>query len=378
MELPVSPKSPKRQVTLGPDAPIREWEVERATLVMENKEFREKAERLEKKVEDDLVTYEKNRSSLLKEVKLKEALLEKKLKDVEEQLTSQILELQHQLNKEGSSHQEAIQNLKQQHDTMLDAEDKKHQRRIASLQDRLKAKDTEYTELLGKQEEENKNEEDEGDNRVIQSLKLELEEERMKRKAEQEKWGKECDQHSELHNNQTSDANIVNQLETLQSAYQQAQTDLASAQAELQVMTQREQVHLERIRALEHDATSARAQAEQHQKRLAHAVSGHDTYIREITEKFNTEAQHAQMSTQAQVQNLVSEHNELIRELREQQETEREVWMIEKKDSLDHALRQSHLAKEEALRVQNREWKGIHVKGRLRDTVSLGTQNGGA
>jgi hypothetical protein len=32
MELPVSPKSPKRQVTLGPDAPIREWEVERATV----------------------------------------------------------------------------------------------------------------------------------------------------------------------------------------------------------------------------------------------------------------------------------------------------------------------------------------------------------
>jgi hypothetical protein len=86
MELPVSPKSPKRQVTLGPDAPIREWEVERATvnkkiiihsfihyylifyikLVIENKEYKEKAERLEKKVNNDLVTYENNRSSVSK------------------------------------------------------------------------------------------------------------------------------------------------------------------------------------------------------------------------------------------------------------------------------------------------------------------------
>jgi hypothetical protein len=31
--------------------------------------------------------------------------------------------------------------------------------------------------------------------------------------------------------------------------------------------------------------------------------------------------------------------------------------MIEKKDALDHAARQAHIDKEEALRVQNREWK---------------------
>jgi hypothetical protein len=115
------------------------------------------------------------------------------------------LELQHQLNNEGTSHQEAIQTLKQHHDSILDAEDKKHQRRIVSLQDRLKAKDTEYTELLGKQEE-NKIEENQEDERdqLIQSLKLELEQEKDMRKAEQEKWQKESEHHIELHNNEVS------------------------------------------------------------------------------------------------------------------------------------------------------------------------------
>jgi hypothetical protein len=122
-------------------------------------------------------------------------------------------------------------------------------------------------------------------------------------------------------------------------------------------VVEREQKHLERIQALESNLSSAKTEADGHQKRMAHVISGHDTYLREITEKFNTEAQHAQMSTQAQMQNLQSEHNEMMRELREQQETEREVWMIEKKDALDHAARQAHLDKEEALRVQNREWK---------------------
>lgn len=32
MELSTSPKTPKRQETLGPMTPIQEWEVERATV----------------------------------------------------------------------------------------------------------------------------------------------------------------------------------------------------------------------------------------------------------------------------------------------------------------------------------------------------------
>lgn len=78
-----APKPPKRQETLGPASPIQDWEVERATvsnyhgrrvavteismihqILADRKESREKAERLEKKLELDRQTYEKNTASV--------------------------------------------------------------------------------------------------------------------------------------------------------------------------------------------------------------------------------------------------------------------------------------------------------------------------
>lgn len=39
MELSTSPRTPKRQETLGPMSPIQDWEVERATVIIYHANF---------------------------------------------------------------------------------------------------------------------------------------------------------------------------------------------------------------------------------------------------------------------------------------------------------------------------------------------------
>lgn len=99
------------------------------------------------------------------------------------------------------------------------------------------------------------------------------------------------------------------------------------------------------------------AAAQQQKKRIDQVVSSQDAHIKELTEKFMSEAQRAEMTNQAQFQNLQSEHTELMRELREQHETEKEVWQIEQTALIDEIRRDLNFEKEEALRELGREWK---------------------
>lgn len=135
---------------------------------------------------------------LLREVKLKETYLEKKLKDVEESLMSQvrteikqhlfqrelmcincvqILALQQRVVDQQSDYQEQIKSLKAEHEQALETEGKKYQRRLLSLQERLNAKDKEYAELL------EKTNTDEEKDKLIESLRLKIAD--MERAAEQ-------------------------------------------------------------------------------------------------------------------------------------------------------------------------------------------------
>ncbi|KAL0083301.1 hypothetical protein F4703DRAFT_1103239 [Phycomyces blakesleeanus] len=80
----------KRSMTLGPSEPVHDWEVERATVLIECREYRERMEVLERKVEQDQIIYEKNTASLIREVKMKETLLERRLEDTENRLLVQV------------------------------------------------------------------------------------------------------------------------------------------------------------------------------------------------------------------------------------------------------------------------------------------------
>lgn len=140
------------------------------------------------------------------------------------------------------------------------------------------------------------------------------------------------------------------QLETL---YKSLQQKFETTELALNDCKQENQDHLRQIDELK---TSLSA-AQQQKKRIDQVVSSQDAHIKELTEKFMSEAQRTEMTNQAQFQNLQSEHTELMRELREQHETEKEVWQIEQTALIDEIRRELTFEKEEALRELGREWK---------------------
>lgn len=78
------------------------------------------------------------------------------------------------MDDEKTLRQEEIQTIRNQHELALESEDKKYQRRLASLQERLNAKDKEYAELFEREEENNDPEKDQEKDKLIESLNLEL------------------------------------------------------------------------------------------------------------------------------------------------------------------------------------------------------------
>lgn len=75
---------------------------------------------------------------------------------------------------EESSRKEEIQDIRHQHEIALESEDKKYQRRLAGLQERLNAKDAEYAILF----ENNDPEKEDEKVKLIESLNRELAKER--------------------------------------------------------------------------------------------------------------------------------------------------------------------------------------------------------
>lgn len=85
------------------------------------------------------------------------------------------MELQRRLDEEKISRQQEIQIIRHQHEQALEQEDKKYQRRLMALQERLNAKDTEYAELLKKEKSGTETtDNDEEKDKLVESLKLEL------------------------------------------------------------------------------------------------------------------------------------------------------------------------------------------------------------
>lgn len=56
----------------------------------------------------------------------------------------------------------------------MESEDKKYQRRLTALQERLNAKDEEYAKLFEKEKEKNDPEKDDEKDKLIESLNIEL------------------------------------------------------------------------------------------------------------------------------------------------------------------------------------------------------------
>ncbi|KAI8970165.1 hypothetical protein BDF20DRAFT_803141, partial [Mycotypha africana] len=335
MERSASRKGPQRQETLGPSAPIWDWEVERATLRTECREYREKAEQLEEDLKKERQIYEKNTTSLLHEVKLKESVMEKKLKDLEEQFTAQLLELQKRLDEERLSRQEILQNIHAQHETALQSEEKKYQRRLASLRERLDAKDREYAEILRSQE---------ANMSVPQTIE-----------ASDEQIGADEDikRNESLLNEQDKSALKEGNLQVSVkyiSGIHSINTKQFTLFTELEDHRKKQKEYSNRINELEKELKVAQDDSQKYKKRLDQALKTHNEEISELTEKFMSETHRTEMTFQARMQNFQTEQADIIRDLKDQYDTQQEVMQIEHAAILDEVRRNLDFEKAEAIR----------------------------
>ncbi|KAI9259587.1 hypothetical protein BDA99DRAFT_513615 [Phascolomyces articulosus] len=133
--------------TLYPMAGIQEWELERAMALSQLQQHRERANNLEQKIEEDKRLYDKHRMSLINEIKLKEVLNEKRIQNMEKHYLEHIQILHKQLDQERQERKIEAKDIHQRYESMIQNEQKKHERRICSFQQRLSAKDYEYAKL---------------------------------------------------------------------------------------------------------------------------------------------------------------------------------------------------------------------------------------
>ncbi|KAF7722822.1 hypothetical protein EC973_002667 [Apophysomyces ossiformis] len=294
-------------------ASVQEWELERAVVMRQLREFRERTMSLETKIEDDRKAYEKDRTSLLRHLKTKETLLESRVQDVEKQYSEQIQELQKHLKAEQQEHKEDVQYWRQHYDNALQMDRQSYHRRRPSFNGRLLTRNSEsehaqaqYTSKSAPTSPRLYPE--------VQSLKQELEKARM-----------EC-AHLKIKCQQfrSSEGNSVSQR----------QIEILTAQ----------------VNALELQQQELK---EKHRNKIKQLHESFEGDLNRLKGLFTSENQEVSLHNEARIQNLVMEYQQTLREMKEQYESEKEVLRIEHQASVDQ-LRQEH---EEAKYGIERMWE---------------------
>ncbi|KAI9494891.1 hypothetical protein BDB00DRAFT_761015 [Zychaea mexicana] len=262
----------QRTMTLGPSAPIHDWEVEKVTLLNDLEEYRDRAESLERKIQADRATYERNTASLLREVKMKESLLEKRAQDIERQLMGQIQDMQRQNENQRTEHEDEIQELRARHDHALATEQKKHERRLASMQERIEN----VSEQRGYRDQ-------------IETLRSELTRERSQRAQDKLEW-------------------------------QTRQQQMASQTASQRDLSEKHNVEMQRMREL--FMNECYQQSMQHEARIQNLRSEYEEALREARDQLETEQDVWAIERQAQVDQATrvaqQEKEEAIKKLSEE------------------------------------------------------------
>ncbi|KAG0167470.1 hypothetical protein DFQ30_006044 [Apophysomyces sp. BC1015] len=313
--LQASPKNvTERTVAMIPPSSIQEWEVERAVVLRQLREFRERAESLEQRMEEERKLYEKSRMSLLRQVKMKEALVESKVQDVESHYMEQIQDLQTRLQAEQKEHEEDIQEWRKHYDDALQKEQRKHQRRISGFQERLTAKDVEFERLQ----------------QTTQSA--------------------------------PTSPRLAVQVESLQQDLARSRIECTEWKTKFEQMQQqmqsfenrtggREQIEnlTAQIDALQREEDDLK---ERHRMKIMQLHESFDGDLARIKELFMNESQEVSLHHEARVQNLLTEHKQALCEMKEQYEDEKEVLHIEHLAAIDE-LQQTH---EETKRALEHAW----------------------
>ncbi|KAI7866744.1 hypothetical protein BDF14DRAFT_1727615 [Spinellus fusiger] len=334
----------KRSTTLGPSEPIYDWEIERATVLIECREYRERAELFEKKREEDQLAFEKTTASLLREVKMKEAMLEKRLEDTEQRWMAQIQDMQRHLEEEKEDHLEQVKELRERYDKTLEAEQDKHTKRLTSLQNRLGAKDMENTRLneavMGGQRE----------RMELEQLRHALARERAEREEERAVWTTTSSLSSCPTSPSSSTPMVPSPLPPLPNTSPHTSPHTAGTMEAIEAVVglEAQVVHLTR---------KLSQMKEKHITKASHLKDNVQEEVERVKEMFLHESRRTSMQHEAQIQNLKSEHTETLRELEEQFENEKQVWQIEQQTATDELTRQLKRDHQNAMREMEMAWK---------------------
>ncbi|CDH58225.1 predicted protein [Lichtheimia corymbifera JMRC:FSU:9682] len=356
----------QRNNTMGPSTAIQDWELERVMTLSQLSHYRERVELLEKKAEGDKKMYDKHRLSLLREVKLKDSLAEKRIRDMEQEFLEQIHCMQLVLEQEKKEHEDQVKDLREHYELLLQTEQKKHERRISGFQQRLNAKTCEYAQLV-----ENNiriqacsppppsshhqhhayppsptsldsassqgDSEEESTIRLLQERLISLQSVHEQEKRE---WQAQLDaQQCELQQ-------LRDQLKQQKDTNQQQPPPPSSSPNEY-YLKGAQQVYEERLRSMEQ-------KYEQKTRQIKESYRGD---LAAMKDRFLLESQQVAMQHEARVQNLVSEHQHMIQEMKDEHENEVEVLRIEHQAALAEREREYEENLEHAIASCEQQWQ---------------------
>ncbi|KAI9321614.1 hypothetical protein BX666DRAFT_1903957 [Dichotomocladium elegans] len=335
----------QRTNTLSSTTAIQDWERERVLMIAQLQQFREQMDYVEKKAAADKETYYQQRTSLLKQIKLKDTQLEKRMLSIQAEHESQIKLLEKQREQDKQEYQDALDDLRSRYERILQTEQQKHQRRISGFEQRLTAKQQDnyarqtqsapssptrsHYDVMGS------NDPEEAINSLrkrLTDLQINYDQEKRTWQTEKEKLLKRCTSRRaiEAYDDDAAaaaTATTTDESKRIQKAY------IQGAQA----------FYEERVRKLEAntkikiDALTAKHQAE----------------MDEVKQRFLREAQEVAMHTEARIHNLVSEHEQVIAELREEQD----VLIIEHQAAMDELVITCRNAQDEAVAACEQHWQ---------------------
>ncbi|KAI8327910.1 hypothetical protein BC941DRAFT_445997 [Chlamydoabsidia padenii] len=328
----------ERQTTFGPSAPIDEWELEKATILREAKENKERAERLQQKLEQDQLAYERNTASLLKEVKLKETSWEKRRQETDENWMNQILELQRQLESERREYEDTIQDTKSQMEHSLQAEQQKYDRRMANLHQRLEAKEKALQQYLS-----------------TATVTI-----------SQHTPPSPITPSTPNHHNitpLTSNTDLNNIIQEQRQQIQQLQQQLIKQRRRNDVLEQQVNTSTHALSEPTINDTSLFTDADRQQlediynKKVQALMDTHLQEQQRLRDNFMNENSGLTLHMEARLQNIQNEYETTLQEVRDQFAAEKKVWQIEHQATIDQLRRQLEQQYMDELKKEERSWR---------------------
>ncbi|KAI9013770.1 hypothetical protein CLU79DRAFT_848309 [Phycomyces nitens] len=303
---------------------IQEWEIDQAKLLRQLNEFAHQITFLQSTLEKERKQYENTKSSLLRELKIKDVTFDKRSQQAQHDYKQQIQELKQQLEKEQQEHQDDIREWKNRHDMTLKTEQTNNARRIYGFQERLNAKETEYAQLQDhlRQTQSEPNSpvravfgEISQDDR-ISFLEDTIAHMRREHSAERRAWQAQLE--LQENNPKHPESREISPPQSLEISFlnmfsKKKNPSLSGSILQDTAKLNEHTLHLK----------------ESHAKKTEQMMINFENEINRLKDLFINESRRVSMQHEARIQNLVAEHDQTIRDMIDEHSNAKEILKIE-------------------------------------------------